>query len=62
MKDPDTYLREFTFPQEHIREIVQRAQRDAYDEGYRQAARQMFAIAAKTTEVVDKLTVEALAQ
>ena len=59
MKDVETYLREFSYPQEHIREIVRRAQEDAYKDGFNAAAHQMLATAEQTMERVQQVTAQA---
>lgn len=61
MKDARSYVTEFDPALERLEPLIEKAQRDAYNEGYRAAADQMFEIAKETTKRVDKLTHEALA-
>ena len=60
MKNVEDYLRDFSFPNEHIREIIQRAQNDAYQDGYRAAAYHMLATAEHTMERVNKTVSQSL--
>ena len=60
MKNVENYLQDFSYPTEHIREIIKRAQDDAFQDGYRAAAYHMLETAEHTMERVNKTVAQSL--
>jgi hypothetical protein len=54
MKSPRDYIADFHPPLERLESLIERVQKDAYDEGVREGSAHMFEIVRKRVEQIDR--------